>query len=128
MATFTTREQAVALFSQLFQILLEEETFTSRLRSGGLSLSLVQTKPDFTLFVDPDGVRVDEQPYDAAIRIKMSCDTADSLWRGKLLMPVALATGKVRLRGSVSKVLEFVPLLHPAFDRYPGLAASAGVC
>jgi hypothetical protein len=70
-------------------------------------------------------VRVDEQPYDPAIRIRMSCDTADSLWRGKLLMPIALATGKVRLRGSVAKVLEFVPLLHPAFDQYPELAASA---
>jgi putative sterol carrier protein len=127
LATFKTREQAVGLFSRLFQILLEDEPFTSGLRSGGLSLLLVQTDPDFTLFVDPDGVRVDEQPYDPAIRIKMSCDTADSLWRGKLLMPVAIATGKARLRGSVAKVLEFVPLLHPAFDQYPELAASVGV-
>ena len=127
MAKFENRSQAVDLFSGLFTILLEDETFTAGIRSGNLSLLLIHTKPDFTLFVDPDGVRVDEEPYAPAIRIKMSCDTADSLWRGQLLMPVALATGKVRLRGSVSKVLEFVPLLHPAFDQYPELAAHAGV-
>jgi putative sterol carrier protein len=127
MVTFEIRQQAVDLFSQLFQILLDDESFKSSLRSSGLSLLLVQTNPDFTLFVDPEGVRVDEEPYKAAIRIKMSCGTADSLWRGKLLMPVALATGKVRVRGSVPKVLEFVPLLQPAFDQYPELAASAGV-
>jgi putative sterol carrier protein len=126
-ATFETRKQAVDLFSRLFQILLDDEAFTSGLRSGRLSLLLVQTNPDFKLFVDPDGVRVDQEPYEAAIRIKMSCSTADSLWRGKIPMPVALAAGKVRLRGSVSKVLEFVPLLQPAFDRYPELAADVGV-
>lgn len=117
----------MSLFTSLFEILVEDDRFTRGMRDSNLSLLLIQTTPDFTLFVDPDGVQICEQPSPPAIRIKMSCDTADSLWRGKLLMPVALATGKVRLRGSVSKVLEFVPLLQPAFDRYPKLAAAAGV-
>jgi hypothetical protein len=42
-------------------------------------------------------------------------------------MPIAVATGKIRIKGSVAKVIEFVPLLRPAFDRYPALAAAAGV-
>ena len=57
----------------------------------------------------------------------MSCDTAHSLWSGKLLLPLALATGKLRVRGSMAKVLEFAPMLQPAFDRYPDLAAAAGL-
>jgi hypothetical protein len=46
---------------------------------------------------------------------------------GKLLMPAALATGRVRVKGNVARVLEFVPLLHPAFDVYPTIASEAGL-
>jgi len=126
-AVFQTRDQAVSVFGTLFRILLQDPTFTTRMRAAGISLHMAQTKPDLELYVDPDRVLVDEVPGRAAIRIRMSCDTAHALWLGKLLMPVALGTGKVRIRGSVAKVLEFVPLLQPAFDRYPQIAAEAGI-
>ncbi len=127
MTTFASREQAVAVFERLFEILLEDETFSTRMRAGQLSLRLVQTKPDFSLYVDPDGVSIDGGPERAAVTIKMSCDTAHQLWMGTLLMPLAVATGKVRIKGGIPKVLEFVPLLQPAFDRYPAIATELGV-
>jgi hypothetical protein len=57
----------------------------------------------------------------------MSSDTAHRLWMGTLTMPLALATGKVRVKGSVAKVVEFVPMLQPAFDRYPAIAEAEGL-
>ncbi|GGW58110.1 hypothetical protein GCM10010503_38920 [Streptomyces lucensis JCM 4490] len=127
MTYFTSKEQAVDVFKRLFTILLEDEEFTSRMRAADLTLRLIQTKPDLELYIDPEGIKVDADTGSAIINIKMSCDTAHALWSGKLLMPVALATGRVRVRGSVAKVLEFVPLLQPAFDRYPKIAEQAGV-
>jgi putative sterol carrier protein len=89
---------------------------------------LLQKKPDCTIFLSPDGVVVgDQAPENAAITIKMSCDTAHALWMGTLMMPTAVATGRVRIRGKVAKVLEFVPILQPAFDRYPEIAAASGI-
>ena len=79
------------------------------------------------MFVAPDGIEVDSRPAPPVITIKMSCDTAHALWSGKLLLPLALATGKLRVRGSMAKVLEFAPMLQPAFDRYPELAAGGGI-
>jgi putative sterol carrier protein len=127
MSIFESREQAVGVFQRLFTILLEDETFRSRMGASQLTLRLVQSKPDFELYVDPESVRVDPGGERAVITIKMSCDTAHALWSGRLLMPVALATGRVRVRGNVAKVLEFVPLLQPAFDRYPEIAVQAGL-
>jgi hypothetical protein len=127
MPAYTTKEQAVSVFTELFEILLRDETFARIVRAENLSTHFVHTKPDLEIFVDSDGVRIDDVPYAAALKIKMSCDTADALWAGRLLMPIAVAMGKIRIKGSVSKVLEFVPLLHPAFDRYPQIAAAAGV-
>jgi putative sterol carrier protein len=127
MSTYESKEQAVAVFGRLFTILLEDETFSEKLRARNLGLRLVQTKPDFELFVDETGVFVDTTDRRAAISVKMSGDTAHSLWMGKLLMPAALATGRVRVKGNVTRVLEFVPLLHPAFDVYPSIASEVGL-
>lgn len=127
MSTYTTREQAVAVFSHLFEIMLQDETFTSTMRRDGLSVRFVHTAPEFEMYVDPDGVRIDDSPATAALAIKMSCDTAHALWSGHLLMPVAVAMGRIRIKGSVAKVIEFAPLLQPAFDRYPAIAREAGV-
>ena len=127
MPAFTSREQAVSVFSQLFEILLEDDAFRAIIRDEALSVRFVHTKPDFELHVDASGVRVDGPPAPTTLAIKMSCDTADALWTGRLLMPIAVATGRIRIKGSVARVIEFVPLLRPAFDRYPALAAAAGV-
>ena len=128
MALYETTDQAEQVFGKLFQILSEDETFTNRLRETGLTVRLMHKKPECDVFVSADEVIVgDDVPESAAITIKMSCDTAHALWMGKLLMPTAVATGRVRIRGKVAKVLEFVPILQPAFDRYPEIVAESGI-
>jgi len=128
MPLYETTDQAEHVFGKLFRILIQDETFTNRLRESGLSVRLMHKKPECDVFVSADEVIVGEHvPESAAITIKMSCDTAHALWMGKLLMPTAVATGRVRIRGKVAKVLEFVPILQPAFDRYPEIAAASGI-
>lgn len=128
MAVFVSKAQATALFGELFSILAADPEFAASLREHQLTVQVIHTAPDFSIFLEPGGVQLDEAPsVSPVIMIKMSCDTAHLLWSGKLLLPVALATGKLRVRGSMAKVIEFAPMLQPAFDRYPELAASAGL-
>ncbi|WP_406444136.1 hypothetical protein OHB00_45650 [Streptomyces sp. NBC_00631] len=128
MSVFPSSEMAVKVFSGLFTVLLEDADFVAKARQDGLSVRLVHTKPDCEIFVSPQGVRVGEEPAGpAAITLKMSCDTAHALWMGRLPVPVAVATGRLRIRGKVAEVLELVPMLRPAFDRYPEIAAAAGI-
>ena len=127
MPVYETTQQAEDVFGGLFKILIADDTFRERLRETGLTAKLVQTKPDCTVFISPDEVVLGDDAPDAAITIKMSCDTAHSLWMGTLMMPTAVATGRVRIRGNVAKVIQFVPILQPAFDRYPEIAAASGI-
>jgi hypothetical protein len=129
MSVFTSQEQAEKVFERLFSILAADENFTGRLRESGLTLRLNHSKPDVELNISADGVLIGPDPSGRkpSITISFTCDSAHKLWLGQLLVPVALATGKMRIRGGVSKVLEIVPLLQPAFDRYPALAAEAGL-
>ena len=127
MPAFSSKEQAASVFTTLFEILLEDDRFSTTVRNEGLTVLFKHSDPDMTVYLDADGVYVDEVPNAPAITIQMSCTTADALWAGRLLMPIALATRKIKISGSVAKVIEFVPMLQPAFDRYPQIAADAGV-
>lgn len=128
MPVFPSTEAASAVFGELFAILSRQDSFTARMRDNGLTVRMNHIKPDCVIWVSADEMRTgDEAPEEAVITIKMSCDTAHALWLGKLMMPAAIATGKVRIRGKVAKVLELVPILKPAFDRYPEIAAAHGL-
>lgn len=127
MSAFTSKDQAVSVFTRLFEILLEDETFAGTVRSQRLSVLFLHEDLAFSLFLDGGGVYIDQTPHAPALTIKMTTDVAHALWAGRLLMPMALATRKIRVKGKVSKVIEFVPLLQPAFDQYPTIAADAGV-
>lgn len=128
MSTFPDSEAAYAVFGELFTILVADENFNEKLGAAGLTVRLVHTKPDCVVFVGPGEVLLGEKaPEDAAVTIKMSGDTAHRLWLGTLLMPAAVALGKVRIKGKVAKVLELVPILQPAFDRYPAIVKEHGL-
>jgi putative sterol carrier protein len=128
MPVYDTTEQANAVFGQLFAILIQDENFNERMRESSLDVRLVHTKPDCLMYIAPGEARSGaDVPDKAAITIKMSCDTAHALWLGKLMMPTAVATGRVRIRGKVAKVIELVPILQPAFDRYPAIAEASGL-
>lgn len=129
MAVFATQEQAEKVFERLFSILAGEESFTAKLRDSNLTIRLAHKQPEVELFISADGVVIGPPPpgVKPSIAISFSCDTAHRMWLGQLLVPVALATGKMRVRGGVSKILEIVPLLQPAFDQYPAIAKEAGL-
>jgi putative sterol carrier protein len=128
MPVYESTAKANEVFGELFRILVADETVQARLQESNLSVRLIHTRPDSQIHVSADGLLVgDDVPETATITIKMSSDTAHALWLGRLMMPTAIATGKVRIRGKVAKVIELVPILQPAFDRYPEIAANAGV-
>ncbi len=128
MTAFDSEQTAYEVFGELFEILTADDNFNARLAENGLTVRLVHTRPDCVLHVSPGQVRTGaDAPADATVAIRMSCDTAHKLWSGTLLMPAAVATGRVRIKGKVAKVLELVPILQPAFDRYPEIAARRGV-
>ena len=73
MCAFSTHDQAASVFTKLFEILLEDETFSTTVRTQGLTVLFLHGEPDLTVFLDADGVWLDEVPYPPAISIKMSC-------------------------------------------------------
>lgn len=127
MPFYHSAEQAAAVFGELFTILSRDEQAMKSMSESGLKVMIKHKDPEYIMGFDGSGLHTDLTGFTPNVRIAMSCDTAHKLWLGELLMPAALATGKVRVRGNVPKILEFIPIMRPAFDRYPDLAAAHGV-
>jgi putative sterol carrier protein len=125
---FDSTETAEEIFGKLFGILTDDEEFTSRLRKHDMSVRLTQTDPACLIYISSEELVIGaEAPEQATVTIRMSSDTAHSLWLGKLMMPTAIATRKVRIQGKVARVPDLAPMLRPAFDQYPDIARQAGL-
>jgi hypothetical protein len=127
MTVFQSSEQAVAVFREMFDILLADEHFSSRIAAGNLDLHLGADQARRRALHRARRCARRRHPTPTGdLAAHVVRHGARPVVRPAVL-PLALATGKLRVKGPVSKVLEFVPLLQPAFDRYPGLAADAGL-
>lgn len=127
MAVFRSREQALSVFTSLFETLLKEPAFVARMTEAELSLRMIQSKPDFQLYVSPIGIYLDDAEAPAVLTVRLSGDTAHQMCSGGLALPLAIATGRIRIRGGFHRLREFAPLLRAIRDRYPAIAAGAGV-
>ncbi|MBC3840832.1 hypothetical protein GXW82_12705 [Streptacidiphilus sp. 4-A2] len=115
---------AVETLSRLFVELAEDERFTAGLRESGISLLWEHSRPELRIFVSADGAVVGEDaPQYATHIIKSSTGTAHELWLGRTTFPAEITSGRLRIFGKVAKVLELMPILAPAFGRYPEIVA-----
>lgn len=98
-----------------------------RMRESGINLRMVLTDPDTELWVlmrEPAVVtvlgRCAETPD---VTLAMRADTAHRFWSGRFPMAVGLATGEVRVRGTVGLIVRLAPLTRPLIPLYRGLVA-----
>ncbi|ULR54846.1 hypothetical protein [Streptomyces deccanensis] len=99
-----------------------------RLRSSHLTFRIDYFRPTAILTVRmlPEGIDVIEGATDVRpdVRLTMSADNGDRFWRGEYNAAVGLATGEVRARGPVSKLLGLLPLAKPVFPLYREMVAA----
>jgi hypothetical protein len=62
----------------------------------------------------------------AEIELSMSADDGHLFWLGKLNMTIALAKGKVKVKGPVSKLMKLLPAIRPAFPKYKAFLEANG--
>ncbi|NYI05284.1 hypothetical protein [Allostreptomyces psammosilenae] len=127
MSPYTSRDQAVSAFQQLFETLQTYDSLSERLLERGLTLHFAHTDPEIDIFVGPGQVLVDEVPEPASIALHLSTEDAHHFWRGRLPLVVALDTGRLVVRGHLPSVFQVFQILAPAFLRYPLISARAAV-
>ncbi|MCB9577298.1 MAG: SCP2 sterol-binding domain-containing protein [Polyangiaceae bacterium] len=78
-------------------------------------------------FHDERAVFSTEDSGSADVELIQSSDTAHEFWLGRLNAVRAIATGRVRARGDVSRALKLLPAIKPAFPIYEQVLAERGL-
>ena len=131
MSLFESEEQFKSVIERIFQMMNDHPETGPRLHAArapnrfeftdyGLRFDVTHTSPDEAetgrfLKWTWDGEGCDWEPV---IQIKMDSDVANRYFQGKENIAMAVATGRIKVRGPVSKLLELGPVTRPVHALY----------
>jgi len=120
MAVFKDKEMMYEALGGLFKLLYDDEGFMVKFKKAQITIKFYLKDPEGIIYLSDEGVEFDaDNPADVVMTI--SGDNSHKFWLKKLKLPVALATGKVKTKGPLPKVLKLLPILGPAHAAYPSI-------
>ena len=132
MALMKDEHEVYRYLGRIFRVAMDDPDLASTVRGTGLIVRIDYTDPDSTIGVDFDkgelffGATQLPAGFAPNMSLKMSADDGHVFWLGKLNMTAAMARGKVRVKGSVPKMLKLLPLTKPLRSRYEKILADDG--
>ena len=123
MPVFKNADEMYRALGEVFQYALKETELASKLKEYEVTIKFIMKEPEGFIWVGPDGVVTGKDAdKDGVITMTLSGDNAHAYWLKQLSLPVALATGKIKSKGPIPKVLKILPFLAPVFKKYPDIA------
>jgi len=120
-AGFADEDELDRYIGGIFTTALADPELAPKLQATGLVLRMQGTDPDSALVIDLPGGKVwkgsDGGPA-AHATMTMSTETANAYWQGKVNLTFAMARGKVKVDGTVTKLLQLAPLSKKLFPVY----------
>ena len=128
MSVFKDTEQMYGMLGDLWRHIISETEFGPKLKEYEVTYKFVLKEPDGYLFVDHDKVLTGEEANrDAVITMELSGDTTHKFWLKQIMLPVALATQKIKVKGPMPKIMKMTPFLKPVYQKYPEYCEKYGI-
>jgi hypothetical protein len=64
--------------------------------------------------------------WEPAVEMKMKSDVANKYFQGKENVALAIATGRIRSKGSIAKALKMIPITKPVYEKYRRMLEKEG--
>lgn len=132
MAVFATTEELYDVLTPFYESLTTDPEIGPKFVKANTSFRINHTGPEGVFLLDatqdPAVLTVGDEALagDPAVDLTMSGDDGHKFWLGKLNLPVALATRKIKVSGGVTSLMGLVPALAPAYDKYKAYLATLG--
>jgi len=127
MAVFQTTDQMYDVLGSLFKNLLSDPGFGPKFKQENINIHFIINDPEGEIWVTPKEVICGQADLPAQVEMSLSGDTCHLFWQKKINLPIALAKGKIKAKGSMPKIMKLLPMLKPAYGMYPELAQSKGI-
>lgn len=120
--SYTSDEDLHAYVGNLFHTAFADPDLGPKFAGTGAVLLVECTDPASQVVLDMPEHKVypsvEAAPKKPNATLKMSTETANLFWQGKVNMTLAMAKGQVKAEGSVMKVLKLVPNVKHLFPIY----------
>lgn len=117
---FENADEVQKYLGGIFEEALRDENLGPKLRATGLSLKTIYTEPEVALLIDLGNGEVSraDGATKASAEMRMSADTGNAYWQGKLNLPLSMAKGKVKVSGDIASLLKLAPLSKKLIPAY----------
>ena len=123
MAIFANAQQVYDTIGLFLDQITKDPELGPKFVAADTSFLVQYSDPECSMLVDatvdPPVVTMNPDPaIDTEISLAMAADDGHDFWLGKLNMALALAKGKVKVTGPISKIMKLLPAMRPAFPKY----------
>lgn len=130
MATFSNAQQVYDNIGAFLDKITKDEELGPKFVAADTSFLVKYTDPESSMLVDatvdPPTVVMGPGPVESEITLEMAADDGHAFWMGELNMALALAKGKVKVQGPISKIMKLLPAMRPAFPKYKAFLDEKG--
>jgi hypothetical protein len=127
---FTTSEQLYDIFTGFMKDIAADPVLGPKFVKSKTAFRINYTDPDASILVDctHDPIQITEGASDSKpdVELTMKADNGHLFWMGKLKITTAITKRKVKVNGQVTKMMNLLPALDPAFARYRSYLAEKG--
>jgi putative sterol carrier protein len=131
MATFANAQQVYDTIGLFLDQITKDPELGPKFVAADTSFLVRYSDPDCSMLVDatidPPVVTMNPDPAtETEISLGMAADDGHDFWMGNLNMALALAKGKVKVTGPISKIMKLLPAMRPAFPKYKAFIEERG--
>jgi hypothetical protein len=126
-----TAGEGEELISELLRRVGKDPELGPQMGKMGLLAAYRCTDPDFTVWLDTSDGRYDvgvgDPPRPPSVMISYEADTAHKAWLNRVNATMAITRGTIKVDGSVTALLRFVPLQAKVAAVYESLLRERGL-
>ncbi|MDT5239574.1 MAG: hypothetical protein QOD97_1772 [Mycobacterium sp.] len=130
MAIFTSSDQLYDVFVGFMEDMAADPVLGPKFVKSKTIFRINYADPEASILIDctHDPIHVTQGPSDVKpdVELTMSADNGHLFWIGKLKITTAITKRKVKVNGQVTKMMNLLPALDPAFARYRTYLAEKG--
>lgn len=127
---FKDSEMLYAIFGEFYELLKTDPDIAHALKKAKICVQFVYQNPSATITIDSTGENINiikgEFQGKPEVIMTMNADFAHRFWHGKANLVTALTRRQVIAKGNVPKTIKLLPILKPAYTKYPKFLIEKG--
>ena len=131
MPVFESTEKMYDVLGAVLSSITEDPEISKKFNDKNINVRFVYNNPSGEIWVmhgeTKPSVMTGPTEVKADIEMWISGDDAHAFWLKKLNLPVAITKRRVKSKGTITKVLALLPLLKPAYAKYPSICKEKGI-